>query len=197
VSKGEATKAAILHQAVALASVNGLEGLSIGRLAELTGLSKSGLFGHFGSKEALQRAVLESVVEDFRAAVIAPALKDSSGTGSLHRLFAGWLAWAAADDKSGGCPLLGAAIELDDQPGRLRDYLVEQQKAWFDCIARAAAKAVAQGEFRRDLDVQQFAFEFHGIGLGFNFAHRLLDDRKAGARAKQAFQRLAAASAAA
>ncbi|MBN1239692.1 MAG: TetR family transcriptional regulator [Gammaproteobacteria bacterium] len=195
-SKGEATKAAILRQAVTVASVNGLEGLSIGRLAELTGLSKSGLFGHFGSKEALQRAVLEAVVEDFRVKVILPALGEASGIDRLERLFTGWIEWAAADDKTGGCPLLAAAFELDDQPGDLRDYLAEQERAWFDCIARIAAKAVAQNQLRGDLDTAQFAFEFHAIGLGFNFAYRLLDDRKAADRAATAFRRLVASAAA-
>src|SRR5688572_22653645 len=126
-SKGAETRAAILQQAAAIAAVDGLEGLSIGRLAGAAGLSKSGLFAHFGSKEALQRAVLEAVVEDFRASVILPALREPTGVGRLDELFTGWIDWAAAERKSGGCPLLGAAIELDDKPGELRDYLVEQQ----------------------------------------------------------------------
>lgn len=178
-----------------MASVHGLEGLSIGRLAELAGLSKSGLFGHFGSKEALQQAVLECVVGEFRSEVILPALREQSGTLRLEQLFAGWLAWAAADEKTGGCPLLAASIELDDQPGELRDYLVGQQKAWLDCIARMATKAISQAEFRGDLDVEQFAFEFNSIGLGFNFAYRLLDDPRAQRRAEHAFRQLVASAA--
>ena len=192
-TKGEDTRAAILRRAVELTSVQGLEGLSIGRLAELSGLSKSGLFGHFGSKEALQQAVLEAVVEDFRTAVIVPALREPSGLARLQRLFEAWLAWTAGDDKVGGCPLLGASIELDDQPGALRHYLVEKQRAWLDCIRRIAAKAVADREFRGDLDLEQFAFEFNAIGLGFNFAYRLLDDTTAPDRARTCFQRLVAA----
>jgi AcrR family transcriptional regulator len=194
-SKGEATRAAILRKAVSMASVHGLEGLSIGRLAELAGLSKSGLFGHFGSKEALQQAVLECVVGEFRSEVILPALREQTGTLRLEQLFAGWLAWAAADQKTGGCPLLAASIELDDRPGELRDYLVGQQKAWLDCIARMATKAISQAEFRGDLDVEQFAFEFNSIGLGFNFAYRLLDDPRAQRRAEHAFRQLVASAA--
>jgi AcrR family transcriptional regulator len=193
--KGETTRATILRQAVALASVQGLEGLSIGRLADLTGLSKSGLFGHFGSKEALQQAVLESAVEGFRAEVILPALREPTGLGRLKRLFEAWLVWAAADQQSGGCPLLGASIELDDRPGALRNYLVEKQRAWLDCVARIAAKTVDDGDFRADLDVRQFAFEFNNIGLGFNFAYRLLDDSDAADRAAAAFRRLVATAA--
>ena len=192
--KGEETRAAILRKAVTVASVHGLEGLSIGRLAELSGLSKSGLFGHFGSKEALQKSVLESVVDDFRGRVILPALREPTGLARLRRLFDEWLTWAAEDEKVGGCPLLAASIELDDQPGELRDYLVGQQKAWLDCIARMAAKAVTQAELRRDLDVQQFAFQFNSIGLGFNFAHRLIEDAHAARRAHAAFAQLIASA---
>jgi AcrR family transcriptional regulator len=194
VGKGEETRAAILRKAATVASVHGLEGLSIGRLAELTGLSKSGLFGHFGSKEALQKSVLESVVDDFRSLVILPALREPTGLARLRRLFAEWLTWAAEDEKIGGCPLLAASIELDDQPGELRDYLVAQQKAWLDCIARMAAKAVTQAELRRDLDVEQFAFQFNCIGLGFNFAHRLMEDAHARRRANAAFEQLIASA---
>jgi AcrR family transcriptional regulator len=190
--KGQATRASILRHAVSVASVHGLEGLSIGRLAERSGLSKSGLFGHFGSKEALQKAVLESVVDDFRVRVILPALREATGTSRLRRLFDAWLAWATEEQRAGGCPLLGASTELDDQPGELREFLVERQHAWLDCIARIARKAVEQREFRADLDVEQFAFEFNNIGLGFNFAHRLLDDDRARDRAARAFESLVA-----
>jgi len=193
-TKGQDTRAAILRHSVALASVQGLEGLSIGRLAELCGLSKSGLFGHFGSKEALQRAVLEAVVEEFRIAVIVPALREPTGRGRLERLAAAWLTWAAGDDEVGACPLLGASIELDDRPGELRDYLVEKQRAWLDCIRRMAAKGVADGELRSDLDLEQFAFEFNSIGLGFNFAYRLLEDAAAADRARSGFRRLLTAA---
>jgi AcrR family transcriptional regulator len=194
-SKGQNTRAAILRQAVALARVQGIEGLSIGRLAERSGLSKSGLFGHFGSKEALQRAVLEAVVEEFRTTVIVPALREPTGLARLQRLFDAWLTWAQGDEKDGGCPLLGASIELDDRPGELRDYLVEKQQAWLDCIRRMTAKAVADGELHPGLDSEQFAFEFNAIGLGFHFAYRLLDDATAAERARNSFQRLAVAAA--
>jgi len=190
-SKGQQTRASILRHAATVASVHGLDALSIGRLAELTGLSKSGLFGHFGSKEALQQAVLESVVDEFRAAVVVPALRETRGSARLERLFEGWRAWALAD-RAGGCPLLGASTELDDRPGQLREYLVDRQRAWLDCVAGAAAKAVTEGDFRADLDVGQFAFEFNGIGLAFNFSHRLLGDPQALSRADRAFRTLVA-----
>lgn len=190
--KGDATRGAILRRAISVAAVQGLEGLSIGRLATLAGLSKSGLFAHFGSKEALQKAVLEAVVDDFRAAVILPALRGPTGRERLRRLFAGWLDWSAADEKTGGCPLLAASIELDDQPGELRDYLVAQQRAWFESIARMARRAIDEREFRADVDVEQFGFQFHSLGLGFNFAYRLLGDPAARRRADRAFEQLMA-----
>ncbi len=194
-SKGTATRQRIVDQAITVTRVAGLEALSIGRLAELTGLSKAGLFRHFGSKTGLQQAVLEACVDEFRTHVIVPALRAPTGLARLTHLLDSWLAWTEAADCSGGCPLLGASIELDDQPGPLRDYLVEKQCAWLDCIRAAVVRAIADGGLRADLDIEQFAFEFNSIGLGFNFAHRLLGDAAAAARARTALERLIAANA--
>jgi len=188
--KGELTRASILERAVAMASVRGFEGISIGRLASEAGMSKSGLFGHFGSKEALQHAILEFVIEDFKLRVIAPALRQATGEARLRALFASWLDWTGQESLAGGCPLMAASVELDDQPGPLRDYLVEQQEAWLDCIRRMAQKAVAEGVFRDGLDTRQFAFEYQGIGLAYNFARRLLNDPRARNRALEALDRL-------
>ncbi len=188
--KGELTRTSILERAVSMASVVGFEGLSIGRLARDAGMSKSGLFGHFGSKEALQHAILELVIEDFKIRVIAPALRQPTGEMRLRTLFSGWLSWTAQERLRGGCPLITASIELDDQPGALRDYLVEQQESWLDCIRRMAQKAVSEGVFREGLDTRQFAFEFQGIGLAYNFARRLLEDPNALERARRAVDRL-------
>jgi AcrR family transcriptional regulator len=190
--KGEETRAVILDRAVAVAAVQGLEGLSIGGLANVTGLSKSGLFGHFGSKEALQQAVLETVAADFVAAVVTPALKPPTGLKRLQTLFKLWLDWSEAEPWTGGCPLLAASFELDDKPGPLRDYLAEQQSAWLASIARMAQCAIDDGDFRESLDAAQFAFEFQCIGLGFGFASRLLHDPKARERAVAAFKPLIA-----
>jgi AcrR family transcriptional regulator len=188
--KGELTRTSILERAAGMASVRGFEGISIGRLASEAGMSKSGLFGHFGSKEALQHAILAFVVDDFKTHVIAPALRPLTGEARLRALFSGWLDWTGQEPLTGGCPLMAASVELDDQPGPLRNYLVEQQEAWLDCIRRMAQKAVAEGVFRDGLDTRQFAFEFQGIGLGFNFAQRLLNDPHARNRAKSALDRL-------
>jgi AcrR family transcriptional regulator len=188
--KGEQTRVAILEEAVSMAGVLGLEGISIGRLASQAGMSKSGLFGHFGSKEALQQAILEFVVEGFKTKVVAPALRETKGEARLRQLFNRWLDWADQDLLTGGCPLMTASVELDDRPGGLRDYLVLQQEGWLDAVRRMAQKAVADGVFRDRLDTKQFAFEFHSIGLGFNFARRLLRDARARTRAQSALDRL-------
>ena len=188
--KGAETRASILTQAISMAGILGLEGLTIGRLATQTGMSKSGLFGHFGSKEALQFAVLETVVKDFSLKVIRPALKEPTGETRLRKLFSNWMEWASDEGQEGGCPLMGASVELDARPGELRDYLAEQQIEWLDCIRRMAQKAVSESVFRTGLDTRQFAFEFHSIGLGLNFSLRLLRDPDALNRSHVAFDSL-------
>lgn len=192
--KGEQTRALIVDQAVALAGVEGLAALSIGELAKAAGLSKSGLFAHFGSKQALQQAILAHVVERFTAQVVVSALTPGDGVSRLRKLFENYLRWAG-EDQPAGCPLQASSVELDDQPGPLRDYLSEQQREWFEVIGRMAAKAVRQGQFKADLDTEQFAFAFHAILLGYNYANRMLRDPKAGQRAHLAFDALIAQSA--
>jgi AcrR family transcriptional regulator len=188
--KGAETRAYILTQAISMAGILGLEGLTIGRLATQTGMSKSGLFGHFGSKEALQFAVLETIAKDFSLKVISPALKEPTGETRLRKLFSNWMEWANDEKQEGGCRLMGASVELNARPGELRDYLAEQQIEWIDCIRRMAQKAVSESIFRAGLDTRQFAFEFHSIGLGLNFSLRLLRDPAALSRSQVAFDSL-------
>ena len=189
-SKGAETRAYILTQAISMAGILGLEGLTIGRLATQTGMSKSGLFGHFGSKEALQFAVLETIAKDFSLKVISPALKEPTGETRLRKLFSNWMEWANDEKQEGGCRLMGASVELNARPGELRDYLAEQLIEWIDCIRRMAQKAVSESIFRAGLDTRQFAFEFHSIGLGLNFSLRLLRDPAALSRSEVAFASL-------
>ena len=186
--KGDQTKAAILSEAMAMASVQGLSGLSIGALAERTGLSKIGLFGHFGSKEALQRSTLEATIEWYVRDVIEPALKEPRGEPRIRAVFENWLAWNRSDGLPGGCPLMTASVEFDDQPGVLRDFLARQQDRWMGFLARAAEIAVQEGHFRADLDCRQFAFEFNCVGLGFNHAVRLLRHPEAEQQARSFFE---------
>lgn len=188
-AKGAQTRRAIVDDAVQVASKVGLNGLTIGQLATHTGMSKSGLFGHFQSKEALQVGVLERTREWFVADVMAPALAAPRGEPRLQVLYERWRNWVdhAFD---GGCVLVAAASELDDTPGKVRDSLVRMELDLHESIATVAAGAVREGHFRADLDVEQLAFELRGIMLAHHHASRLLRDTGAGERADQAFAAL-------
>ena len=187
-SKGEQTREAILAHALGLATSVGLEGLTIGRLADDLRMSKSGLFAHFRSKEALQVEVLESASRDFIARVISPALAVPRGEGRVRALFDLGFAWDKASP--GGCIFVAAAAELDDQPGPARDRLVSLQREWLDIVAKAYRTAIEAGDFRADLDPKQLAYEMYWITLGYHHASRLLRDADAGERASRAFEGL-------
>lgn len=189
-SKGEETRRRILERAVLLASRDGLAGLTIGELASDLGVSKSGLFAHFGSKEELQVAVLGTAIERFTARVLMPSLKAPAGVRRIKALFDLWLSWAADPASPGGCLFLAAATELDDREGKARDFLVGSQHELMAFLTKAARLAVEQGELRKDLDCEAFAFELHTIILGYNFSRRLMRDKKAEARARAMFGRL-------
>jgi len=190
VSKGERTKDRIIGEALDLASVIGLEGLSIGALAGHTGMSKSGLFAHFGSKAALQREVLEAAVAQFIGRVTTPSRAGRQGVACLDALFENWLVWAKEESYSGGCPFVAAASELDDREGPLREYLVGVYQDWFAMIKDAAKQAIADGEFRGDLDIRQFAHDFYAVCLGYHNASRLLRDPNAEDLARNGYTRL-------
>ncbi len=188
--KGEHTRATIIDEALATTSRLGLGGLSIGALARRMRLSKSGLFAHFGSKEALQGAVLEAAIERFTGHVLTPALARPRGLPRIRAVFENWLSWHRAAGLPGGCPLSAAAFELDDQPGPLRDFLAEQQARWLDSLARLSASAATAGHFRADLEPEQFAHDLTNIMLGYCLGSRLLRDPEAERRARDAFERL-------
>lgn len=188
--KGERTRAAVLDQAMAVASCKGLQGLSIGVLASQSGLSKSGLFAHFGSKEALQQAVLEGAVDAFVREVVAPALRVPAGIGRIRACFENWLTWTSASRFPGGCPLMGATFELDSQPGALRDYVATQQGRWLEALARMVGSAVSAGELSPDTEPDLLAFEINGIGLSHSFSCRLLEDPDCTRHARKAFDNL-------
>lgn len=188
--KGAETRERILEQAVRLASRDGLEGLTIGTLSSELGLSKSGLFAHFGSKDELQLQVLQAAVERFEETVIRPALKAPRGEPRLRALLENWLVWENDRSMPGGCPLIAASVEFDDRPGPQRDFLAAAQRRRFEFMAKAARLAVEAGHFRADLDAEQLAFEITGIILAYHHAHRLLHDPKATERARAAFERL-------
>ncbi|HMG24059.1 MAG TPA: TetR/AcrR family transcriptional regulator [Kofleriaceae bacterium] len=186
-AKGEATRQAILSCAFDLAKTVGLSGLSIGRLAEDTALSKSGLFAHFGSKEALLVAVVEEATRQFVAFVIAPALQKPRGEPRVRELFERWVQWGL---RPGGCFFVAAVAELDDRPGTPRDALVQACKDWLEALATAARISVAEGHFRADLDPDQFAFDVYGIMLGFHTYQKFLRSPESLRRARESLERL-------
>ncbi|MEQ8349376.1 MAG: TetR/AcrR family transcriptional regulator [Sneathiellaceae bacterium] len=194
-SKGGNTRDTIIAEALAQAVELGLEGVTLGVLANRLNLSKSGLFAHFKSKEALQLAVLEAAIERFRAAVAAPAFGQPKGRGRVAALFDRWLDWLQGGEVAKGCLFVTAAQEYDDRPGPLRDLLVRSQQEWHGALRWAAAQAVAQGEFRKDLDVDQFVFQQIGVALAFQHTQKLLDDPDARRRASAAFESLLAGAA--
>jgi AcrR family transcriptional regulator len=189
VSKGEETRQAILERAFELANVVGVTGLSIGRLAEATGLSKSGLFAHFGSKEALEVAVVEEASRQFVQAVMVPALRQPRGEPRVRALFEHWLAWG---QRPGGCFFVGASAELDDRTGPARDALVRACKDWVDELAKAVRIGVREGHFRSDADSDQAAFEIYGIMTGGHLFNRFLREPAAIERTRKAFERVLA-----
>lgn len=191
-SKGEQTKALIIGAALEETAVNGVHGLSIGGLADRLKMSKSGLFAHFGSKEALQREVMEALLERFSNQVIYPALKVKGGLARIQALFDNFMHWMTHREHPGGCPVIALSFELDARPGPLRDFIAEQQRIWMEVIERIARKCVDEGSFRADLDVQQFSFEFEGIAFSLDFCQQLLNDTNAETKARRAFERLVA-----
>lgn len=188
--KGARTKGAILDRATGLASQVGLTGLTIGVLADDLNLSKSGLFAHFRSKEALQIEVLNHAAERFSEIVVRPALREPRGAPRIRALFERWLTWEHEAALPGGCVFVAANAELDDRPGPVRERLVELQRAWVGAIAISFAKGVEAEVFRRDIDPAQLAQDLYGIMLSYHLHTRLLGDAGAEARARRAFDRL-------
>lgn len=187
--KGELTRQAIVEHAAKMASRIGLEGLSIGALADDLELSKSGLFAHFKSKEALQLQVLEFGIERFVDTVVKPALAAPRGEKRVRALFKRWLDWPNASGLA-GCMFVALSTELDDQPGVVRERLVQAQKDWLDVIANCFRTGMAEGQFRAELDAEQCAHELYGIMLGNHHAVRLLRDKGGLERTRRAFERL-------
>ncbi len=192
--KGEATRQAILDHAVALARQIGLQGLTIGRLADDLELSKSGLFAHFRSKEALQLQVLDAAAARFVEIVVRPALTVSRGELRVRALFDRWLEWEGPAHSPGGCLFVQAAVELDDQEGPVRDRLVQLQRDWLEVISTTVRGAIREKQFAVDVDADQFAHDLHGVILGYQHASRLLRDSRAEHRARAALEALIAAA---
>lgn len=188
--KGEETKMVILDAGLDMASQYGLEGVSIGSLANLINMSKSGLFAHFQSKENLQIEILKYAGRLFAEDVIVPALKTEAGIPRIKALVKNWVSWA--DNLTGGCIFVTASAEFSDRPGRVRDYLLKQQRDWIDSLLRIAQSAIEVGDFRKDIDCEQFAFDLYSLLLGFHLYDKLLDDSETKKRQEMAFEQLLA-----
>lgn len=196
-TKGEQTRAAILDAGLGIASKLGLEGLTIGSLAEATGMSKSGLFAHFGSREGLQLAVLEHAAQRYGEVVFMPVLKIGRGLPRLRALFARWLDWTLESGLPGGCLMIAAAAEYDDRPGPIRDAVITNQRRGSAISEKAVRLAIEEGHLRPGTEPEQIAFEILGIVLASHNHRRLLGDREARKRAMTAFEELLARHAAA
>lgn len=186
-SKGEATREAILDTASRLARSVGLDGITIGTLAANAELSKSGLYAHFRSKESLQVSILEHTRARFVAEVVAPALTEPRGEPRVRAVFENWLRWAG---QPGGCLFVAASFELDDQPGPVRERLVRYQQDWLDSLAEVFRTGLSEGHFLAGADPEQFAFELDGVMLSHHMSSRLLGDPHTEARARHAFEAL-------
>jgi AcrR family transcriptional regulator len=191
-SKGRQTRAAIVEQALALASQGGLSALTIGTLAERSGLSKSGLFAHFGSKEELQLAVVRGVRELFSNCVFLPAMQHPPGLPRLRAIVQNWLKWTGTANLPGGCVMAAAAYEFDDRPGPVKDLISQSLRELRKTLARAARTAIDAGQLPDDTDPEQLAFEICGIYLGAQLDARLFGDPNAWQRALDAFENLIA-----
>jgi AcrR family transcriptional regulator len=171
--KGQQTKAAIVEAAMGLATHLGLEGLSIGVVAEVTQMSKSGVFAHFGSREELQISVIREYFNQFEQEVFYPALEAPRGLPRLRVLFDKWMRLVAGEVQA-GCIFISGAAEFDDRPGPVRDALVGSVKTWLAAVHRSVLQAKEMGHFPADLDENQIVFELHGLILAVHFEARFL-----------------------
>ena len=190
---GERTRHLILDTAVRLATVEGLDGLSIGTLAHATAMSKSGVYAHFDSKEELQLATVDNARTLFIEAVITPALQHS-GLPRLRALCESFLAYVENRTLPGGCFFAAAAAELGGRPGPLRERVAANQKGWIGVLTQAAGEAAARGELRTDTDVPTLVFELNALVISANTAFILHDDPAVIGQARTAIERVLAAA---
>jgi AcrR family transcriptional regulator len=189
--KGQQTRAAILDAALGLASHMGLEGLSIGALAEVTQMSKSGVFAHFGSREELQISVIREYHARFEEEVFFPAITEPRGLPRLRTLFERWVRRVSVEIDS-GCIYISGAVEFDDRPGPVRDALASMVRAWHAALEKAIRMAIEEGHLRDDTEPLQMLFEVHGLILALHHDARFLRLPGALDRARAGFERTVA-----
>ena len=194
---GRETREQILRTAMDTASVKGLSGLSIGDLAGQLGMSKSGLFRHFGAKEQLQLATVDAALAVFEREVAMPAMAAQPGLDRLRVLMNEWVGYLERDVFPGGCFFAAASADVDSQPGPVRDRIADIGRAAVDAIATEVEAAQRLGQLHGDVDARQLAFELHAYAMEANWARLLLDDESAGGRARTAIDGALARAAAA
>jgi AcrR family transcriptional regulator len=187
--KGQQTKTAIVDAALGLATQIGLEGLSIGALAEVTQMSKSGVFAHFGSREELQISVIREYHTRFEEEVFYPAMQQARGMPRLRALFANWMKRTSIEIDS-GCIYISGAVEFDDRTGPVRDALVGSVKTWLAAMRRAVVSSKEEGHLRADVDEDQLLFEIHGLILALHYEARFLKNPGSVARANAGFDNI-------
>ena len=187
--KGQQTKAAIVDAALGLASHIGLEGLSIGALAEVAQMSKSGVFAHFGSREELQISVVREYHDRFEAEVFYPALREPRGLPRLRALFGNWMKRTAVELEY-GCIYISGAVEFDDRPGPVRDALAASVRTWLAAMRRAVVQARDEGHLQAAVDADQLLFEIHGLILALHYEARFLRTPGSIGRGEQGFENL-------
>ena len=185
-ARGERTRAAVLHRAADIASVDGLDGLSIGRLAADLAVSKAGVFAHFGSKEELQLATIRAAVDRFVVEVVAPALDAPDGIERLVALCDRWLTYSRTGVFPGGCFFFSVAAEYDARPGRVRDAIAAARRAWLGAYESVIGEAQRRGELDPDVDPAALAFEIDALGMAANLHAQLCDEPGAYDRARAA-----------
>jgi AcrR family transcriptional regulator len=183
-ARGQRTRTAILQRAVDLASVEGLEGLTVGRLADDLGMSKSGLFAHFGSKQELQLATVETARQIFIDQITRPALSAPRGMPRLWSIIDRWLAYIERGIYKGGCFFTAASFEFDSRRGPVRDRIAETMREWIGVLVRALGQAQEERHIAPNIDVTVLALEIQSIAIGGHWASQLLDDRRSYSRSR-------------
>lgn len=189
-SKGDQTRERLIALGAGLARADGLEGLTIGNLATAAGMSKSGVFAHFGSREDLQLCILDAASAVFSERVFRNALRERRGLPRLRAIVRHWLGFLSGMGNEGGCILMAAASEYDDRPGPVRDRVQQMQRQLRGEIERAVTLAVEAGDLAPDSDPAQIGFELHALVLGTHHDLRLFGSEAAVPRAEHAFEAL-------
>jgi len=187
--EGSKTKKRVLNSALDIVSESGLELLTIGKLADSTGMSKSGLFAHFKSKEKLQLEVLQHAAAIFTDTVLKPSLKKPRGLPRIRAVYENWNMWAD-NELPGGCVFIAASFEYDDRHGPVRDYLYDIQSKWINSLSRIANHAVQAGVFKPSTDCDQFAYELFSLMIGYHHFKRMLTSDRAKSMQDLAFENL-------